>query len=137
MIFGAWAYVSRGLRWKIMLEAIDYKTSNINNIAVTKVKGKALFKNFFKPFLKFFLFISYINPKECLTECRKQKYIVKATNGEKNILRVKIVTQSAKKKPLLFDHCIIKKFAMKLIRSNDTKKFSCVIIKLSPRILKI
>jgi hypothetical protein len=62
---------------------------------------------------------------------------VKATNGEKNILRVKIVTQSAKKKPLLFDHCIIKIFAMKLIRSNDTKKFSCIIIKLSPRILKI
>ena len=32
MIFGALAYVSRGLRWRIMLEAIDYKTSNINNI---------------------------------------------------------------------------------------------------------
>ena len=113
------------------------KTLTTNNIAVTKVKGKAFFKNFLNPFLKFLLFISYINPKECLTEWRKQKYIVKATNGEKNALRVKIVTQSAKKKPPLFDHCIIKKFAMKLIRSNDIRKFLCVSIELSPRILKI
>ena len=46
MIFGAWAYVSRGLRWKIMLEAIDYKTSNINNIAAVSI---GYFTNLFVP----------------------------------------------------------------------------------------
>ena len=46
MIFGALAYVSRGLRWKIMLEAIDYKTSNINNIAAVSI---GYFTNLFVP----------------------------------------------------------------------------------------
>ena len=47
MIFGALAYVSRGLRWKIMLEAIDYKTSNINNIAAVSIGY--FFTNLFVP----------------------------------------------------------------------------------------
>ena len=46
MIFGAWAYISRGIRWKIMLEAIDYKTSNINNIAAVSI---GYFTNLFVP----------------------------------------------------------------------------------------
>tara|TARA_B100001093_G_C26860639_1_gene1030102 strand:- start:45710 stop:46732 length:1023 start_codon:yes stop_codon:yes gene_type:complete len=46
MIFGACAYVSRGLRWKIMLEAINYKTSNINNIAAVSI---GYFTNLFVP----------------------------------------------------------------------------------------
>lgn len=46
MVFGAWAYVSRGLRWKIMLEAIGYKTSNINNIAAVSI---GYFTNLFVP----------------------------------------------------------------------------------------
>ena len=46
MIFGALAYVSRGLRWRIMLEAIDYKTSNINNIAAVSI---GYFTNLFVP----------------------------------------------------------------------------------------
>tara|TARA_Y100001978_G_C23701665_1_gene441435 strand:+ start:839 stop:1861 length:1023 start_codon:yes stop_codon:yes gene_type:complete len=46
MVFGAWAYLSRGLRWKIMLEAIDYKTSNINTIAAVSI---GYFTNLFIP----------------------------------------------------------------------------------------
>jgi len=46
MIFGAWAYVSRGLRWKIMLDAINYKSSNLNNIAAVSI---GYFTNLFIP----------------------------------------------------------------------------------------
>ena len=40
---------------------------------VTIVRGKAPFKNFIKPFLKFLLLISSIKDSECLIECKKQK----------------------------------------------------------------
>ena len=46
MLFGAWAYVSRGLRWKIMLDAINYKSSNLNNIAAVSI---GYFTNLFIP----------------------------------------------------------------------------------------
>ncbi len=45
----------------------------MNKIAVTKVKGRAFLINFLKPTLISLLSISYINDKECLTECKKQK----------------------------------------------------------------
>ena len=32
-IFGAWAYINRGLRWLILIDALGYKTSKINSIA--------------------------------------------------------------------------------------------------------
>ena len=55
--------------------------AKINKIAVTKVNGKALFKNSLKPFLKLFIFSSIDNLNECRMECKKQKYIVKAIRG--------------------------------------------------------
>ena len=49
---------------------------------VIKVSGIAFKINFLKPFSKD-LSISFIRLKECLIECRKQKYIVKAKTGVK------------------------------------------------------
>ena len=46
------------------------------------VKGKAFLKNKNKPFL-IFLFNLNINDKECLIECKKQKYTVNAKIGFK------------------------------------------------------
>ena len=50
--------------------------------AVIIVKGKAFLTNATKPFF-IFLFSSSINDKECLIECKKQKYIVNAIIGFK------------------------------------------------------
>ena len=33
MIFGAWAYVSRGLRWIVLIDALEYESSKINSIS--------------------------------------------------------------------------------------------------------
>ena len=37
IIFGGWAYVSRGVRWIILIEALGYKTSRINSISAVSV----------------------------------------------------------------------------------------------------
>jgi len=46
MIFGAWAYVSRGLRWEGLIDALGYKTSKINSISAVSV---GYFTNVFIP----------------------------------------------------------------------------------------
>ena len=46
MIFGAWAYVSRGLRWIVLIDALGYKSSKINSIASVSV---GYFTNLFIP----------------------------------------------------------------------------------------
>ena len=37
MIFGAWAYVSRGLRWIILIDSLGYKSSKLNSIASVSI----------------------------------------------------------------------------------------------------
>ena len=64
-----------------------------NVIPVIKVKGIALEINFLKPNLKD-LSSSYINPKECLIECRKQKYVVNAKIGVKKKFKIIIDRKS-------------------------------------------
>ena len=32
MIFGGWAYVNRGLRWIVLIDALGYKSSKINSV---------------------------------------------------------------------------------------------------------
>ena len=46
MIFGTWAYVSRGLRWIVLIDALGYKSSKINSIASVSV---GYFTNLFIP----------------------------------------------------------------------------------------
>ncbi|MDA7728685.1 flippase-like domain-containing protein [Flavobacteriales bacterium] len=46
MIFGAWAYVSRGLRWIVLIDALGYKSSKIHSIAAVSV---GYFTNMFIP----------------------------------------------------------------------------------------
>ena len=46
MIFGAGAYVSRGLRWIVLIDALGYKSSKINSIASVSV---GYFTNLFIP----------------------------------------------------------------------------------------
>lgn len=46
MIFGAWAYVIRGLRWIILIDALGYKSSKINSITSVSV---GYFTNLFIP----------------------------------------------------------------------------------------
>ena len=46
MIFGGWAYVSRGLRWIILINALGYKSSKLNSIAAVSV---GYFTNMFIP----------------------------------------------------------------------------------------
>ena len=46
MIFGAWVYVSRGLRWIVLIDALGYKSSKINSIASVSV---GYFTNLFIP----------------------------------------------------------------------------------------
>ena len=46
MIFGACAYVSRGLRWIVLIDALGYKSSKINSIASVSV---GYFTNLFIP----------------------------------------------------------------------------------------
>jgi len=37
MIFGGWAYVSRGLRWIVLIDALDYNTSKINSVSAVSI----------------------------------------------------------------------------------------------------
>jgi len=46
MIFGGWAYVSRGLRWIVLIDALGYKTSKWNSISAVSV---GYFTNMFIP----------------------------------------------------------------------------------------
>jgi len=46
MIFGAWAYVSRGLRWIVLIDALGYKSSKLNSVAAVSV---GYFTNMFIP----------------------------------------------------------------------------------------
>ena len=55
----------------------------MHKIAVKIVIGSAFFKNLIKPLLKSKLSISNIKEILCLKECKKQKYNVNATNGER------------------------------------------------------
>ena len=45
-VFGAWAYINRGLRWIILIDALGYKTSKINSIAAVSI---GYFTNLFIP----------------------------------------------------------------------------------------
>ena len=46
MIFGGWAYVSRGLRWLVLIDALGYKSSKWNSISAVSV---GYFTNMFIP----------------------------------------------------------------------------------------
>ena len=46
MIFGGWAYVNRGLRWIVLIDALGYKTSKINSISAVSI---GYFTNLFIP----------------------------------------------------------------------------------------
>ena len=46
MIFGALAYVSRGLRWMVLIEAIGHKSSKVNSISAVSI---GYFTNLFLP----------------------------------------------------------------------------------------
>ncbi|MBT5859055.1 MAG: flippase-like domain-containing protein [Flavobacteriales bacterium] len=46
MIFGAWAYVNRGLRWTVLIDALGYKSSKLNSVSSVSV---GYFTNFFIP----------------------------------------------------------------------------------------
>lgn len=46
MVFGAWAYVNRGLRWIVLIDALGYETSKINSISSVSV---GYFTNLFIP----------------------------------------------------------------------------------------
>ena len=46
MIFGAWAYVNRGLRWIVLIDALGYKASKINSVSAVSV---GYFTNLFIP----------------------------------------------------------------------------------------
>jgi len=46
MIFGGWAYVNRGLRWIVLINALGYKTSKINSVSAVSV---GYFTNLFIP----------------------------------------------------------------------------------------
>ena len=41
MIFGGWAYVSRGLRWTILIDALGHKTSKINSVSAVSIEYSA------------------------------------------------------------------------------------------------
>ena len=46
MVFGAWAYVNRGFRWILLIDALGYKTSKTNSISAVSV---GYFTNLFIP----------------------------------------------------------------------------------------
>jgi len=46
MIFGGWAYVNRGLRWIVLIDALGYKSSKINSVSAVSV---GYFTNMFIP----------------------------------------------------------------------------------------
>ena len=37
MVFGGWAYISRGLRWTILIDALGHKTSKINSVSAVSI----------------------------------------------------------------------------------------------------
>ena len=37
MLFGGWAYVNRGLRWIILIDALGYKSSKIDAVSAVSV----------------------------------------------------------------------------------------------------
>lgn len=45
-VFGAWAYINRGLRWIILIDALGYRASKINSIAAVSI---GYFTNLFIP----------------------------------------------------------------------------------------
>ena len=46
MFFGAWAYVSRGLRWIVLIDALGYNSTKINSVSAVSV---GYFTNMFIP----------------------------------------------------------------------------------------
>tara|TARA_B100001741_G_scaffold313276_1_gene318833 strand:+ start:5632 stop:6648 length:1017 start_codon:yes stop_codon:yes gene_type:complete len=46
MLFGGWAYVNRGFRWLILIDALSFKTSKINSVSAVSV---GYFTNLFIP----------------------------------------------------------------------------------------
>ena len=46
MIFGGWAYVNRGIRWIVLIDALGYKSSKINSVSAVSV---GYFTNMFIP----------------------------------------------------------------------------------------
>lgn len=46
MLFGGWAYVNRGFRWIILIDALGFKTSKINSVSAVSV---GYFTNLFIP----------------------------------------------------------------------------------------
>ena len=46
MLFGGWAYVNRGLRWIVLIEALGYKSSKFNSVSAVSV---GYFTNLFIP----------------------------------------------------------------------------------------
>ena len=46
MLFGGWAYINRGLRWIILIDALGFKTSKINSVSAVSV---GYFTNLFIP----------------------------------------------------------------------------------------
>ena len=46
MVFGGWAYISRGLRWIVLIDALGYNSTKLNSIAAVSV---GYFTNLFIP----------------------------------------------------------------------------------------
>ena len=46
MIFGGWAYINRGLRWIVLIDALGYQSSKINSVSAVSV---GYFTNMFIP----------------------------------------------------------------------------------------
>ena len=46
MIFGGWAYVNRGIRWIVLIDALGYESSKINSVSAVSV---GYFTNMFIP----------------------------------------------------------------------------------------
>ena len=46
MVFGGWAYVSRGLRWIVLIDALGYNSTKLNSVAAVSV---GYFTNMFIP----------------------------------------------------------------------------------------
>mgnify|MGYP003861030813 FL=1 len=46
MVFGGWAYVSRGLRWIALIDALGYTSTKLNSVAAVSV---GYFTNMFIP----------------------------------------------------------------------------------------
>ncbi len=81
--------MASSISYKLFKKYILIKKNN----PVINVNGKAFIINFFNPFLKD-LSISFMRLNECLTEWRKQKYIVKAKIGVKKRFNIIIEKKS-------------------------------------------